>query len=74
MIFAPLLDRADAVVQDVDSGPERALAVDVLGDPWVVAVLWLRTNGVNTNGAAAKVIILTDWGEKVHPGTSGKYK
>ena len=25
---------------------------------------WLRTNGVNTNGAAAKVIFLTDWGKR----------
>ena len=35
--------------------------------------IWLRTNGVNTNGAAAKVMILTDWEEqKVHPGTFRK--
>ena len=34
--------------------------------------IWLRTNGVNTNGAAAnKKLILTDWG-KVRPGTFGK--
>ena len=25
---------------------------------------WLRTNGVNTNGAAAKVMSLTDWGKR----------
>ena len=24
---------------------------------------WLRTNGVNTNGAAAKVMNLPDWGK-----------
>ena len=33
---------------------------------------WLRTNGVNTNGAAAKIIHLTDWGKKVRPGTFEK--
>ena len=27
-------------------------------------ITWLRTNGVNTNGAAAKVMILTDWGKR----------
>ena len=33
----------------------------------------LRTNGVNTNGAAAKVINNFDrLGKKVRPGTSGK--
>ena len=35
---------------------------------------WLRTNGVNTNGAAAKELILADWVKKVRPGTSGKIK
>ena len=29
-----------------------------------VLVSWLRTNGVNTNGAAAKVMNLTDWGKR----------
>ena len=33
---------------------------------------WLRTNGVNTNGAAAKVMNFGTLGEKVHPGTFGK--
>ena len=28
------------------------------------AKLWSRTNGVNTNGAAAKVMNLTDWGKR----------
>ena len=27
-------------------------------------VVWLRTNGVNTNWAAAKVMNLTDWGKR----------
>ena len=33
---------------------------------------WSRTNGVNTNEAAAKVINFTRLREKVHPGTFGK--
>ena len=36
--------------------------------------LWLRTNGVNTNGAAAKVINFDRLGKKVRPGTFGKTK
>ena len=35
---------------------------------------WLRTNGVNTNVAAAKVMIFDRLGEKVRPGTFGKIK
>ena len=38
------------------------------------AIAWLRTNGVNTNGAAAKVMIFDRLGKKVHPGTFGKIK
>ena len=36
---------------------------------------WLRTNGVQTDGAAAKVIMIFDrlW-EKVRPGTFGEIK
>ena len=33
---------------------------------------WLRTNGVNTNGAAAKVMSFDRLGEKVRPGTLGR--
>ena len=33
---------------------------------------WLRTNGVNTNGAAAKVMNFDRLGEQVRPGTFGK--
>ena len=33
---------------------------------------WLRTNGVNTNGAAAKVMKFDRLGKKVRPGTLGK--
>ena len=50
--------------------------------PWVSLVgeargeaagnLWLRTNGVNTNEAAAKIVIFDRLGEKLHPGTFGK--
>ena len=32
---------------------------------------WLRTNGVNTNGAAAKVMNSDGLGKKVRPGTFG---
>ena len=35
---------------------------------------WLRTNGVDTNGAAAKVMNLDRLGKKVRPGTFGKTK
>ena len=35
---------------------------------------WLRTNGVNTNGAAAKVMNFDRLGKKVHPGTLEKIK
>ena len=35
---------------------------------------WLRTNGVDTNGAAAKVRDFGRLGEKVRPGTFGKIK
>ena len=35
---------------------------------------WLRTNGINTNGAAAKVKMFDRLGEKVRPGTFGKIK
>ena len=33
---------------------------------------WLRTNGVNTNGAAAKAMNFDTLGKKVRPGTFGK--
>ena len=36
--------------------------------------LWLRTNGVNTNGAAAEVMDFDRLGKKVRPGASGKIK
>ena len=35
---------------------------------------WLRTNGVNTNGAAAKVFAFDRLGKKVRPGTFGEIK
>ena len=35
---------------------------------------WLRTNGVNTHGAAAKVMNFVRLGKKVRPGTSGNIK
>ena len=45
-----------------------------LYDLQVVQHLWLRTNGVNTNGTAAKVMIFGGLGKKVRPGTSGNIK
>ena len=36
--------------------------------------IWLRTNGVNTNGAAAKATNVDRLGKKVSPGTFGKIK
>ena len=36
--------------------------------------IWLRTNGVNTNGAAAKVMNFDRLGKKVHPSTFGKIR
>ena len=38
----------------------------------VRGVCWLRTGGVNTNGAAAKVIIFVRSGKNIRPGTFGK--
>ena len=35
---------------------------------------WSRTNGVNTDGAAATVMSFDRLGEKVRPGTFGKLK
>ena len=37
-------------------------------------LLWLRTNGVNTNGAAARVMNFDSLGRKVRPGTFGEIK
>ena len=41
---------------------------------WFWNLGWLRTNGVNTNGATAKVMIFDRLGKKVRPGTFGKIK
>ena len=42
---------------------------------WIVdATPWWRTNGVRTNGAAAKVMDFDGLGKKVRPGTFGKIK
>ena len=35
---------------------------------------WVRTHGVNTNGAAAKVMNFDTLGKKVRPGTFGNIK
>ena len=55
--------RAAVVADDVDAAGFAAG-----GEPW------LRTNGVNTNGAAAKVMNFDRFGKKVLPGTLGKIK
>ena len=47
-------------------GHGRRLVWDAQGAPW------LRTDGVNTNGAAAKVTHFDRLGKKVRPGTFGK--
>ena len=44
-------------------------SMTILYDSYVV---WLRTNGVNANGAAAKVMNFDRLRKKVHPGTFGK--
>ena len=36
--------------------------------------IWLRTNGLNTNGAAAKIMNFDRLGKNVRPGTFGKIK
>ena len=36
--------------------------------------IWLRRNGVNTNGAAAKLMTFYRLGKQVHPGTFGRQK
>ena len=38
----------------------------------VVVIVWLRTNGVNTTGAAAKVMSFDRLGKKVRLDTFGK--
>ena len=40
----------------------------------VIVTIWSRTNGVDTNRAAAKVMNFDRLGKKVHPGTFGKTK
>ena len=35
---------------------------------------WLRTSGVHTNGAAAKVMNFDSLGKEVRPGTFGRTK
>ena len=53
--------RADVAVEEVNGG---------LSSP--LTAVWLRTNGVNPNGAAAKVRNFDRLGKKVRPGTFGK--
>ena len=37
-------------------------------------LFWLRTNGVSTNGAAAKATSFVGLGKKVRPGAFGRIK
>ena len=46
----------------------------VLPTPSAPSQPWLRTNGVNTNGAAAKLMTFDRLGEKVRPDIFGKIK
>ena len=39
-----------------------------------IVIVWLRTNGVNTNGAAAKVMNFDRLEKKVRRGTFGKIR
>ena len=56
------------------------MLIGVVGDPDYVPCVcathsqtnWLRTNGVNTNGATAKVMNFDRLGKKVRPGTFGE--
>ena len=41
-----------------------AAAVVVVPPASEFSLNWLQTNGVNTYGAAAKLMILTDWGQR----------
>ena len=41
---------------------------------YIYIYVWLRTNGINTNGAAAKVINFDGLGKMVRPCTSGETK
>ena len=50
------------------------ISVIIIAAPGFQLATWLRTNGVNTNGAAAKVMNFDRLGEKVRPGTFGKIK
>ena len=60
------------------SGISRSLRPNLKGvvvntlPPSSPAAFWLRTNGVNNNGAAAKVTNFDRLGKKVRPGTVGK--
>ena len=45
-----------------------------LGEVPVLGLVADNSNGVDTNGAAAKVIFFDRWGKKVRPGTLGKIK
>ena len=42
--------------------------------PWAVKAVWLRANGFDTNGAAAKFMYFDRLGKKARPDTFGKIK
>ena len=59
IVITPCPDRARG--QETAPPSRRPAALD-----------WLRTNGVDTNGAAAKVMNFDRLGKEVRPGTLGK--
>ena len=64
-----IVDRRNNKQTQSRARPPRA---GTRGDDRSPCLSWLRTNGVNTNGAAAKVRILVRLEKKVRPGTFGK--
>ena len=57
-----------------DGGWLKHAYLPILGTFGIRDASWLRTDGVNTNGAAAKVSNFVRLGKKVRPGTFGKLK
>ena len=51
-----------------------AMGTGTLGGTTAPLTCWLRTNGVNTNGATAKVTNFDGLGKEVRPGTFGNIK
>ena len=77
-----ILSLRGGILMSIGDFPEesrQAILVEImlvgrLGVEFQNCVFWLRTNGVNTDGAATKVTNLDRLGKKVRPGTFGKVK